>query len=142
MCMYWFFFLFQYTKDLPTLESWIEKRCSESTKSNARYISIIINNKWTIFMDLDFIWAWKHHNWEFPVKLNLGIWYLAESKKWTLGALKDLEKGPFLQGGIVSKNIEIHDNPQNILNWDYYYDGGYKSPNDVNDIILECIDNI
>ena len=75
-------------------------------------------------------------------KLNLGIWYLAESKKWTLGALKDLRKGPFFQGGIVSKNIEIHDNPQNILNWDYYYDGGYKSPNDVNDIILECIDNI
>ena len=77
-------------------------------------------------------------------ELNLGIWYLPEKKKWTLGALEDLEKGPFLQGGIVSKNIEVHNNPQNILNWDYYdreYNL-YKSPNDVNDIILECIDGI
>ena len=78
------------------------------------------------------------------VELNLGILYLPESKKWTLGALKDLEKGPFLRGGIVSKNIEFHNNPQNILYWDYYdreYNL-YKSPNDVNDIILECIDGI
>ena len=72
-------------------------------------------------------------------KLDLGIWYLPKSKRWTIGALKDLEKGPFLQGGIVSKNIEFHDNPQNIRHW-YYYDEGYKSPTDVNDIILECID--
>ena len=77
-------------------------------------------------------------------ELNLGIWYLPESKKWTLGGLKDFEKGPFLRGGIVSKNIEFHNNPQNILYWDYYdreYNL-YKSPNNVNDIILECIDGI
>ena len=68
----------------------------------------------------------------------------SRKKKWTLRALEDLEKGPFLRGGIVSKNIEVHNNPQNILNWEYYdreYNL-YKSPNDVNDIILECIDGI
>ena len=74
-------------------------------------------------------------------KLNLGIWYLPESKKWTLGALKDLEKEQFLRGGIVSKNIEFHNNPQNITHWEYY-DDGYKSPTDINDIILECIDSM
>ena len=66
---------------------------------------------------------------------------LPESKKQTVGALTDLEKGPFLRGGIASKNIEFHDNPQNIRHWDYD-DEGYKSPTDVNDIILECIDDI
>ena len=74
-------------------------------------------------------------------ELNLGIWYLPESKKWTLGGLKDFEKGPFLRGGIVSKNIEPHNNPQNIEHWEYF-DGGYKSPTDINDIILECIDGM
>ena len=63
------------------------------------------------------------------------IWYIPKDKDWAIGNLGNI--------GATMKGITAAGNdPQHITSWKYYNGDEWMSPDEKNDIIVECIDGM
>ena len=67
------------------------------------------------------------------------IWYVPQYKDYRIGNLKDI--GSTVGGITAFENNEV-DDPQHIVSWKYNKDNEWVSPNEKNDIIVECSDGM
>ena len=77
------------------------------------------------------------------------IWYLPSYKEWAIGNLYNIGeaiRGITSQGkeikqthGTTWGNSEAYD-PQDVLSWQYWNGDEFVSPDEKNDIIVECIE--
>ena len=70
------------------------------------------------------------------------IWYVPFYKEWAIGNLDDIGerfRGITSQGKESLGNSETYD-PQDVLSWLYWNGDEWLSPDEKNDIILQCIE--
>ena len=77
------------------------------------------------------------------------IWYVPSIKEWAIGNLEDIglrisgitSQGKEIKvgGGTSFGNSEAYD-PQDVLSWNYWNVDEFVSPDEKNDIIVECIE--
>ena len=63
------------------------------------------------------------------------IWYVPFYEAWAVGNLDDI--GEKIRGITSSDNV---DDPRDILSWRYWNGDEFVSPDEENDIIIECIE--
>ena len=63
------------------------------------------------------------------------IWYIPIYKEWAIGNLDDIGE---INGGIISERYSDVDDPRVILSWRYWKGDELVSPDEKNDIIIEC----
>ena len=69
------------------------------------------------------------------------IWYSSKQGEWAIGPVKDILDG---KAGIISFGGQGHNSPFDVPNdkWMYNVNGEWKKTKKVNDISVECMDDI